>query len=283
MPGFTPPGLGWQRDLPDQRDYGPEHERVKPLLAALRPRRPARGARPGAVDWAEFLSPADSVQGPGSCAAHACAALVEYFERRAHGRSLDGSSRFLSRTASLLGRASRDTGASLRTTLKALVRFGLPPRAHWPDDDGRCDDEPSPHLFAYARDYQGLLYLRLDGPGQAAEQTLAAVKSFVAAGLPVAFGFTVYNSVLDEAAVPYPSCFDATLGGQVVVTIGYDDRLRIRSERGALRVRNSWGAGWGDRGYGWLPYRYVTGHLAADFWTVLRPDWLEAGDFLPLA
>ena len=28
--------------------------------------------------------------------------------------------------------------------------------------------------------------------------------------------------------------------------------------------------------------RYVKEGLAADFWTILRPDWLEAGEFLPV-
>ena len=26
---------------------------------------------------------------------------------------------------------------------------------------------------------------------------------------------------------------------------------------GVLLIRNSWGTGWGDNGYGWLPYQYV--------------------------
>jgi C1A family cysteine protease len=33
--------------------------------------------------------------------------------------------------------------------------------------------------------------------------------------------------------------------------------------------RNSWGAGWGQGGYGFMPYAYLLdGNLADDFWTV---------------
>lgn len=37
-------------------------------------------------------------------------------------------------------------------------------------------------------------------------------------------------------------------GGHAVAVVGYDDRA------GALLLRNSWGADWGDQGHAWLPY-----------------------------
>jgi Cysteine protease len=34
-------------------------------------------------------------------------------------------------------------------------------------------------------------------------------------------------------------------------------------------VRNSWGTGWGRRGYGTIPYEYLLNPgLSADFWTI---------------
>ena len=61
--------------------------------------------------------------------------------------------------------------------------------------------------------------------------------------------------------------------------VGYDDNRRYRSTRGMLLIRTSWGPDWGDGGYGWLPYDYVTRELAADFWTALNPKWLASGEF----
>jgi C1A family cysteine protease len=44
-------------------------------------------------------------------------------------------------------------------------------------------------------------------------------------------------------------------------------------------IRNSWGPGWGERGHGWLPYSYILERLAADFWTLVNPQWLASGEF----
>jgi len=37
-----------------------------------------------------------------------------------------------------------------------------------------------------------------------------------------------------------------------IALLGYDDA------KGAFRFVNSWGTKWGQGGYGWLPYKYVS-------------------------
>ena len=54
------------------------------------------------------------------------------------------------------------------------------------------------------------------------------------------------------------------LGGHAVVAVGYDDF------KACLIVRNSWGPSWGDKGYFYLPYDYITPSFAADFWQITR-------------
>ena len=75
-------------------------------------------------------------------------------------------------------------------------------------------------------------------------------------------------------------------GGHAVVAAGYDDNRIIRntstggpSTRGALLIRNSWGTGWGDRGYGWLPYDFVLRGLAIDWWSLVKNEWVDTGQF----
>jgi C1A family cysteine protease len=62
-----------------------------------------------------------------------------------------------------------------------------------------------------------------------------------------------------------PEPDERTLGGHAVVAVGY------KTIRGQLyfECRNSWGPGWGDHGYFWLPAAYVTSSsLASDFWVI---------------
>ena len=43
-------------------------------------------------------------------------------------------------------------------------------------------------------------------------------------------------------------------GGHAIVAAGYDDSISINGDKGALLIRNSWGTGWGESGYGRIEY-----------------------------
>jgi C1A family cysteine protease len=278
MPPFAVPSLGWVRDLPDLRDFSAGHERIKALQSGSARPRSGRSTRPATVNLEEYFPSAEQPSALAGCTAQSCTALVEYFERRACGRAFVGSPLFLYTMTCRMLQWTGNAGTPLRATLKVLKRFGLPPAAYWPATPEHLGAEPSGFLFAFAKEFADLLYVRLDSPQTEGRQVLAMVKAFIAAGFPIAFGFSVFDSLSTDPGVPYPSCFDTLCGGQTAVVAGYSDAIRVRSERGALRIRTTWGGAWGEAGYGWLPYRFVTDRLAVDFWSLLRPDWLADGD-----
>jgi hypothetical protein len=263
--------LDWCPDLADHRDFSCSQRSVAAMLRKLQSR---RGGTVDAVDWREFATPQPAPAATSSV--EACAAMIEQCERRASGRLLQLSRRFLDHTSARVA-GSPAAKRGLRTVLKAARRCGIPPEEHGPA--GEVAEPPDAFAYCFQRPFAAIRYVRLDSPDGAGAETLRRVKAFVAAGFPVAFGFPVPNSMGVGPFIAYPTAIDAPLGGLAVTAVGFDDRLRIRSDKGALLVRNVLGSGWGDEGYGWLPYSYVRQALAADFWTLLKPAWVRSGEF----
>jgi C1A family cysteine protease len=280
-------GMGWIPDYPDFRDYTEKTKEVKSVLGSTGLDR--RRGLPPSVDLREWCSPIEDQGMLGSCTAHAGVGVIEYYERKSFGRHIDASRLFLYKVTRNLMKMKGDTGAYLRTTMGAMVLFGVPPEGYWryTDDEKEFDKEPPAFCYAFAQNYQTIRYFRHDPPGTRAEEILRKVKTYLSKGQPTMFGFTVYNSIEQAektGRIPFPSSKEKIEGGHAVAVIGYDDKMKIKNKFGvetigALLIRNSWAKGWGEEGYGWLPYEYVLKGLAEDFWTILKKEWIDTGQF----
>lgn len=164
-------GMGWLRDLPDFRDYTPEHKKIKPLLAKINMAASAASASlPATVDLRAWCSSIEDQRDLGSCTAQAAVGLIEFYENKAYGTHIDASRLFLYKvTRNLLGWTG-DTGAYLSTTMAAMTLFGAPPEKYWPYTTARpnpvapppapdFDMEPPAFCYAFAQNYQSIYLL----------------------------------------------------------------------------------------------------------------------------
>jgi C1A family cysteine protease len=289
--------LGWIPDYPDFRDYTENTAEVREILKGTGLTLPGAGKKtrpgkelPGSADLREWCSPVEDQGRLGSCTAQAGAGVIEYYERKSFRRHIDSSRLFLYKVTRNLMKMQGDTGAYLRSTIGAMVLFGVPPEEYWPytDQSDGFDKEPPAFCYSFAQNYKTLRYYRHDPPSAAVPDILNRLKTYLAAGHPAMFGFTVYSSIEQASGtgrIPFPSPLDKIEGGHAVVAVGYDDTMKIKNRyggeetKGALLIRNSWSKDWGEAGYGWLPYEYLGRGLAEDFWSVLKKEWIDTGQF----
>jgi len=286
-------GMGWLPDYPDFRDYTleiGENEELNLLLSTIGLDRVDLTTLPSSVDLRKWCSPIENQGQIGSCTANAGTGVVEYFENRAFGRYLDASRLFLYKATRNFAKLTGDSGAFLRSTMGALALFGVPPEDYWPYTDKvpDFDKEPTAFCYSFAANYKSIKYFRHDATNLTQEAVLDSIKKALAAGIPSMFGFTVFNSISQAGTtgkIPFPCRNEKILGGHAIVAVGYDDSMIIKNTtcgyqtQGALLIRNSWGTGWGVKGYGWLPYEYILKEAACDFWSILQQNWVDTGLF----
>ena len=281
-------GMGWLPDYPDYRDYTIEHEHIKPKIEALGLCSTDNITVPESKDLRKWCSDIENQESIGSCTAHAGVGMIEYYERRVFGKHIDASRLFLYKATRNLLQWTGDTGAFLRSTMGAMVLFGVPPEEYWPYIIEDFDKEPSAFCYSFAQYFQTIDYFRLDPPEMPTKALLSKIKLFLGHDIPSMFGFSVFSSISQaykDGKIPYPAEGEKIQGGHAVVAVGYDDNITItnnvsnKTTTGALLIRNSWGTGWGDAGYGWIPYEYVLKGLAVDWWSILKNEWIDTGVF----
>ena len=245
-------GLGWIPDLPDHRDF----------LLSLPP--VTADQIPAKVDLRENDSPIFNQGNLGSCTAQAIAAAYIFNLKKQQEELFVPSRLFIYyNERRMINTVKQDSGAMLRDGIKSIHTEGVCPEPSWPYDITQFKKKPKRRCYKEALNYQTISYSRV-------ARDLDSFKGCLAYGLPFVFGFSVYESfytreVAKTGMMKWPELSEKRLGGHAVLAVGYDDTL----DGGRFIVRNSWGTGWGDKGYFYMPYKYLTNKgLADDFWVI---------------
>lgn len=242
---------GWLPDRPDQRDHlyaAPTH-----ILSAL----------PSSVDLRPNCSPVLDQSSLGSCTANAIAAAIEFDQKKQSLPESTPSRLFIYyNERAMEGTVSSDSGAMIRDGIKSVNKQGACPESMWPYDISRFTVKPSSACYKNALTHRALSYQSI------AHTNLSQLKGCLASGFPYVFGISVYESfesdqVATTGVVPMPAHREQLLGGHALLCVGYSD------EHQWFIVQNSWGTSFGDQGFIYIPYLYLTSRsLASDFWTI---------------
>lgn len=147
----------------------------------------------------------------------------------------------------LRGSVNDDSGAMMSDGVNVLKTNGDCLDGTMPYDIAKFKVKPSAAAEKEAANLKIDSYTLLNG--------LDGLKAELAAGHPAVFGFTVYQSFMkidSTGKMPMPAANESVLGGHAVFIVGYDDAKQV------LIIRNSWSTTWGDKGYFYMPYAYVT-------------------------
>ena len=242
----------WQRDKEDLRD-------IKYKITAPIP-------IPKSVDLRKTCPPVYDQGQIGSCTANSLAADAE-FNMIKQGEKTFTPCRlgiyYLERQ--IEGTINEDAGAQLRDGIKVIAQYGIWPEELLPYDESNLLTPPTQLMLTEGQRHQALLYEKLDG-------SLEQIKHRLASGYPFVFGFMVYRDfesprMAKFAKMVMPKPGEQPLGGHAVMAVGYDDK------KGCVLVRNSWGPHWGESGYFWMPYEFISNpNLASDMWAITRME-----------
>jgi C1A family cysteine protease len=217
-------------------------------------------SRVNKVDLRSHFPPPFNQGSLGSCTANALCGLIAYDIPGFMGSRLFlyYNERYIENDIQI------DGGALLSDGVESLKRFGICAESEWGYDVSKFTVKPSEKCYHDALNHHALSVKNISTDKE-------DMKNALRNGYPFVVGIMIYQSfegadVAETGIVKMPSPGEPLLGGHAVVCVGYDD------DRQLWIMRNSWGEQWGDAGYFYLPYDYLTNGLAMDLWCVTKME-----------
>lgn len=143
------------------------------------------------------------------------------------------------------------SGTSMAAAAAALADEGQPVEIAWP----YTSEQPTPWS---PPPITSALHKAIMTPGTL---DFAGVVAALNGGAPVVLGLIITDAFYRPDGLGcVPVCApDIERGGHAVLAVGHG--ADSCTGEPALLIRNSWGAGWGQGGYAWLPHIYVDRQL----------------------
>lgn len=207
------------------------------------------------VDLRKYLSTEIENQGlVGSCVTNAITSALEYISNRATGKTFQMSRLFLYYNARVSQKESdsgvlADKGCSLLSALSSAQEMGVCLEQTWPYDISKINEKPSATAYVEAEKWKVDHF-------QLVKSKLNDMISCLDDGYPFVFGLRLTSSFNQlDGKIPIPEKDEMPLEdhpSHAMLCVGYSKKDQV------FIVRNSWGVGWGDKGYCYIPFDYMT-------------------------
>lgn len=154
-------------------------------------------------------------------------------------------------------------GDYVKNALKSVCDYGVCKAGLFPDNPGRnwaeyVRKEPSKEAYEDAAKRKGKTYWSV---GSSIQDFKNAIFNYKA---PVVFAmdwFRTYNTTPKSGRLPLPNDY---VGGHCMAAIGWD--------KNGIWVKNSWGTGWGNGGFFYIPFEDWYKHNIFNCWILLDLD-----------
>lgn len=222
---------------------------------------------PDVVDYTGEMSSVKEQKELGSCVSFAVTAVKEWQERKEYlQEKLDGkkydrlvehdlSEQWLYYKCKEIDPWPNEEGSSLRYAMKVLQKQGIPPEKGWKYND-KIKGEHERWAPLMARWGYGGTYFRIS--------SVAALEASLFKNGPVAIGVMCFQEIFNpgpSGVVRMPRNEWLYYGNHAITCVGFNRRTRL------FKFKNSWGVGYGQRGYGYFPYDYIKNYMI-DAWVI---------------
>ncbi len=151
---------------------------------------------------------------------------------------------------------SKDDGVeNIRSGLRGLHKFGICTEALWPYNEDMVSVQPNLDCYIEAWQRKIAIYQALNSVGDILE--------ILSLGFPVITALTLFDNFkeLDKknAIVTAPKDSSSYYGGHAMCLVGHSLSSKW------FIAKNSWGTDWGDNGYCYIPFDYMS-QFSFDRW-----------------
>ena len=212
------------------------------------------------VDLTSEMPPVGNQGQQGSCASWAIAyyhrTQLEYRER--HWDLTDSHHQFSAAFAYNQVNGGGDNGSSFDDNMPLICEQGCANLVDCPYSDGDCTSWPSESAYSHAIPFRARTWAWFS----TADTTgINMIRQLLVNGSTSCLGISVWGNFDNIAAYNYMYCASdrtgTNRGGHLITFVGYNDTLTTHDGKGAFRMVNSWGTGWGQSGYFWMSYQAV--------------------------